>query len=198
MTEQSALITLAGALASLLPVLITAVFKWFERRSHHHRRQRALDLAHKRVSFLSDWVKAQENLAAEDEELQSARSTVARELRQLIAAITVSPVTTPQLDQRSRLRRLFLAYWPTSGWAFVLHVTFYALMGLWLLTVIGYTAEGQWGMDPETLQFDAAFLAGELLVFGALALMFCWVWVLARRADRKSREADRYEELGLA
>ncbi|MEL7504069.1 MAG: hypothetical protein AAFN18_16555 [Cyanobacteria bacterium J06554_6] len=191
---------LPGALLGLIPLGLTALFGWLEDRDAKSKRESAIAIAHRRVEFLNDWVRAHKTCRSET--LAQVKADAATELMQLKQELQE---TFNALDDRSKQRtdhrsaqaskrtwiqKLLLAYFPSGGAAWMLHVVYYMLLGLSTLFLFfcAYTfiqdADGFW-MDLGT------FLI--LTVFVAIPLM-CIRW-LAVSADRRARRQKQYNTL---
>jgi len=55
---------LIGALAGLIPVVLTALLTWIEKRGLEARQNHMLDLAQRRVTFLQAWLDIQRALCS--------------------------------------------------------------------------------------------------------------------------------------
>lgn len=182
-------IILIGALAGLFPILLTASLSWLEKRSLMAKRDRALDLAQKRVEFLDVWVKVQETLCSA-ERFEEIKREASNELDQLMENLSErlaeeeeeEPV---EVGERNLLERLFLAYLPYNVAGWVMHILFYMFLGMSLLLIWAT------GLDADTGRFSWSVLADPVniilvfIFFGIPTLFIRW---LAVRVDRKAEE----------
>ncbi len=205
MTQAELTNALLGAVLGLLPITLTAFFDWQEKRDVADQRNQAIDVAHKRVNFLNDWVKAQENCVKENcttDHLHAIKEDIASELNQLkqelaenLAALEQRTVTkTTARAQRSLLQNMFLAYFPRGAFAWALHIFYYMLLGMSVLIVAG---GGYSGDNPEVWSWADfhSLLLGIVIFFVPMLALIQW---LARLADKRARriagEAQRHLE----
>lgn len=128
-----------AAIAGLLPTILTAVVSWLNNRSLQARRTQALALAEQRISFLQDWVKAQEGLTTPPQ-LDDMKDSVSDELSalrtQLADIMEDHRRTADPAAERLALEKIFLMYAPRSAGAWVFHTLFYmslAVTGIFVL-----------------------------------------------------------------
>lgn len=72
---------LPGAVLGLLPIKLTTLFDWQEKRDAVQKRNQVIHIAHTRVIFLNDFIKAQEGCVPE--QLGKIKQEVSSELSQL-------------------------------------------------------------------------------------------------------------------
>jgi hypothetical protein len=72
---------LPGADLGLLPIKLTTLFDWQEKRDAVQKRNQVIHIAHTRVIFLNDFIKAQEGCVPE--QLGKIKQEVSSELNQL-------------------------------------------------------------------------------------------------------------------
>lgn len=164
-----------GAVAGLLPTILTAIVSWLNNRGIQARRTAALALAQQRIAFLLDWIKAQEGLVPQDQ-LDGMKTSVSTELDDLRSQLTdILDDHRRVLDvseERSFMQKIFLTYGPRSSAAWVFHTLFYMSLGvtaiLILITVSGYQGDPQ-GMYSTIGCFDLPALI-LTFIFRQLAL----------------------------
>ncbi len=169
-----------GAIAGLLPTILTAVVAWLNNRGLQARRTQALALAQQRIAFLADWVKAQEDLSSSDQ-LEALKRSVSDELNTLRSELSdilddrrrAALAETPA--ERAFLQKVLLTYAPRSPAAWVFHTLFYMSLGVTGILVL-LTAVGS---DPTTLASTIGCLDVPGLI---LTLVF---QQLARQADKR-------------
>ncbi len=164
-----------GAVAGLLPTILTAVVSWLNNRGIQARRTAALALAQQRIAFLLDWIKAQEGLTTPDQ-LDGMKNSVSAELdglrSQLNDILDEHRRVLDIAEERPLIQKIFLTYGPRSSAAWVFHTLFYMSLGvtaiLFLVTATGYPGDPQ-GMYTTLGCFDVPALI-LTFVFRQLAL----------------------------
>jgi hypothetical protein len=117
MSEQTPLLTaLAGALAGILPIILTFVFGWLSQRGLAARRAEAVNLAKQRVEFLTGWIQAQQALGPDGKlnEMKPALLIELDEVWESVVDLELSETFYAPLARRSLLQRLFLLYAPVT------------------------------------------------------------------------------------
>jgi hypothetical protein len=180
---------LPGAILGLIPITLTAFFEWQDKRDVADRRKHAIEIAHKRVNFLNDWIKAHE--CCTTDQIHSIKQNVSSELNQLKQELSDKLSNLEQRSmtraakhfQRSFLQNLFLVYFPQSTVAWALHIFYYMLLGTVILLIPG---GGYSGRDPSVWSWSAfqSMLIGLIVLFSPVMALIQW---LARLADKQSR-----------
>ncbi len=164
-----------GAVAGLLPTILTAVVSWLNNRGIQARRTAALALAQQRIAFLLDWIKAQEGLTTPDQ-LDGMKNSVSAELdglrSQLNDILDEHRRVLDIAEERPLMQKIFLTYGPRSSAAWVFHTLFYMSLGvtaiLILITASGFQGDTQ-GLYSTVGCFDVPAVL-LTLVFRQLAL----------------------------
>jgi hypothetical protein len=177
------IIIIVGAVAGLLPVLLTSALSWLEKRSLATKQNRALDLAKRHIEFLDSWVKVQETISS-SERFEEIKLEASEELDQLRISLSERMVEEEEEQdiesgERNLLQRLFLAYWPHNAAGWVWHTLFYMFLGMTVLWAFAI------GIDPDTGQFSMDVFWSDL-VLTALLFIFPLLFIrwLAVRTDR--------------
>jgi hypothetical protein len=138
---QAQIIPIVGAaIAGLLPIVLTAVISWLDKRSILARRSQALSLAQQRIEFLSAWIKAQESLCSIErfEEVKRAVSDELMQLREHLNDILDDEHNQSRetVGDKQFLQKLFLIYIPrnVAGWVF--HTLFYMSLSVTVIVVL--------------------------------------------------------------
>lgn len=179
MTQQITL-TFFGALAGLLPVGLTVLIAWFEKRSIAARQNRALDLAQKQVTFLEVWLKMQQTVSSA-EQFSAVKLATTDELNQIItqlkatlaAEVIAKQRVATSLRQRTFVQRLLLMYIPLNGIAWVFHILFYMLTGIVLMILLFSYIGATLGTEFDFI----SWLFGSLLINSpllAVLLLLRW------------------------
>ncbi len=175
-----------GAVAGLLPTVMTAVVGWLNSRSLQARRTAALNLAQERINFLGAYVKAQEDLCS-SEQLDQIKRSVSNELSDMRQRLTdvlddeshrSAELFAELSGEGSLLQRALLAYAPRSVAGWVLHTLFYMFLGVTVILLV-------WNVfsDPTTR-------LGAILIFDLPAIIITLiVRHLAAQADRRAQQA---------
>ncbi len=178
MSKDQFLQALVGSLLGLLPLLFSAISHQLETRSIASRRDNAIDLAQRRIAFLTAWFQTRQQVDS-PERLAAVKENLAHEFDD-IKSFVDSELERPQaahaaMHSTDRLwyHRLFLLFWPRvlSGW--VLHALFYMMVSIVVLFTLAQIPDG-------TNNLDGFFFA--TLPFLLLAVLFN---VLANHSDRK-------------
>lgn len=185
-----AIIGVIGALAGLVPALVTVIYGWTEKRGVFAAKKRAIELAQKRVTFLNTWVETQKLISTE-EEFQETKQRIAKELTLLFSSLsdTLSQLELPAKTYKLNwFQKIFLAYRPHGSDAWLLHIFFYMLLGLISFVLVALIASGEYfkGINPATGMYSLPFHFGEILG-GCLILLLPWalLWWIARKIDKK-------------
>jgi hypothetical protein len=192
MSEQTPYLTaLAGALAGILPIILTFLFGWLSQRGLSARRAEAVNLAKQRVEFLTGWIEAQQALGS-DGKLNEMKPAVLIELDEVwesVVDLELSETLYAPLARRSLLQRLLLLYAPVTTFGWVYHALYWAAVGSlsFLALLVAYTL----------LSLQLEIIAGNLyaaVFYGTpsliVALLFRW---LAVKEDRKAKDQARAE-----
>ena len=183
------LTVLIGGLVGLLPIVMSSILAWFDKRSLAAKQHQALELAKNRVDFIDRWVKVQQDINSADrfEEIKRETALELDELKKGLSEILAENDEKPAPVQESAkkvLQRLLLWYWPLnfSGW--ISHLAFYLVLLYTIYLVIGY----QPGIDPATDQFSWAQLGWDLI---AVLIMFIPTLIIRGIAVRIDRKAGK-------
>jgi hypothetical protein len=176
--------TIAAILAALLPVAVTALFAWFERRSQEVRRNAAIDTAHKRVQFLNTYLTTQQMILPPeryDALKQTIGTEVERIFQELAAVLGEIERTIQQTRETNVVQRIFLLYRMRTSQSNLFRALFYALLVISTIISLLFT------IGAATLQETNIITAGIgiailLLPFIFLALLFRWL-ALKRNRD---------------
>lgn len=177
MSRDQFLQALVGSLLGLLPLLFSAISHQLENRSITTRRDQAIDLAQRRVAFLTAWLQTRQQFDSA-ERLVAVKESLASEFDD-IKVFVDSELIRPQAihaakstDRRSWIQRALLLYLPRSisGWAY--HGLFYMMFSIVILFTVAQIPQG-------TSLLDGYFIA--TLPFLFLAVLFN---ILANRSDR--------------
>ncbi len=180
---------LPGAVLGLLPITLTTFFDWQEKRDVAQKRNQAIDIAHKRVIFLNDFIKAQEGCMPE--RLGQIKQEVSSELSQLrhdLGKVLAIQEQRKEIKSAMRarigfLQNLFLAYIPRGAYAWMLHIFYYMLLSVFL---VGVFTGGYGSGNPSVWDWSAFrdMLLGMSIFFIPPMALIHW---LARLAYRRSR-----------
>ena len=175
---------LPGAVLGLIPVVLTSLFDWQEKRNDTQKRNQAIDTAHKRVIFLNDWIKAQEVCMPEHlGQLKQGASMELNELRnELITALAIQEerkaVRSALRGSRNITQRIFLAYTPRSTSALTLHILYYMLLGIafFFLYFGSFTGANydiwSWSSFRDSIIFVGILVAPAMFVIHWWAYLF--------------------------
>ncbi len=177
---------IGGAVAGLLPTILTALVSWLNNRSLQSRRAQALTIAQQRIAFLDDWIKAQEGLCAPDrlDQMKNSVSDELSDMRLQLAGVLEDHRRSPEelVAERTFLQKALLLYAPRSTAAWVFHTLFYMFLGvaaiLALLTVTGASTT-----DAQSVYYTIGCFDVPALI---IALVFRQVAV---EADRRVQQA---------
>lgn len=183
----------------LLPITLTTFFDWQEKRDVAQKRNQAIEVAHKRVIFLNDFIKAQEGCMPEQlDQIKQEVSSELNQLRQDLAKVLAIQEQRKEAKTAMRarigfLQNLLLAYIPRGAYAWMLHILYYMLLSMFLLGVFsgGYGSDNPNAWDWSTFQ---ATLFGMCLLFIPPMALIHW---LARRAYKRSRQISEETRLRL-
>ena len=123
MSRDQFLQALVGSLLGLLPLLFSAISHQLENRSITTRRDQAIDLAQRRVAFLTAWLQTRQQFDSA-ERLAVVKESLASEFDD-IKAFVDSELIRPQAVHAARstdrnwIQRALLLYLPrsVSGWS---------------------------------------------------------------------------------
>ena len=192
MSEQTPLLTaIAGALAGIVPILLTFVSGWLAQRGQAARRAEAVNLAKQRVEFLTGWIEAQQALGPESKlnEMKQAVLVELDEVWESVVDLELSETFYAPLARHSLFQRLFLLYAPVTAFGWVYHALYWAAIGslsfLALLVAITLLS-----LQLEIIAaniYASVFYGTPSLI---LAIVFRW---LAVKEDHKAEEQARAE-----
>ncbi len=183
---------LATLNAVIIPIVVTKVVSWFDRRSLENKQQRAFDLAHKKIAFLDEWFQLQERFS-EPEALSLIKAACSEELmalRESIQEYTVSgkEMIHHTIKELPSLTRLFLFYRPPNwlGWIgrLIYYLTFCILtLAEWMRIDSGEAKLD--GSSSNTYFIEFLTYAFVLIIVMLPAWLFInWVDL---RAERRAR-----------
>ncbi|MBN1661494.1 MAG: hypothetical protein JXA93_24085 [Anaerolineae bacterium] len=186
MQNQQIMAIVVGAIAGLLPIVLTTLISWMDRRTRLSKQTQALNLAQKRVEFLSGWLKAQELLCSpqEWEQLKRSASEELVALRQHLTDILEEEQRRPieVAEERSPVQKLFLLYRPRTASGWILHTLFYMFASITTLYVIYML----WPMEGWSWTFDAFVESAIVTLVGVTIALF--FRRLAVAADRRAEQ----------
>ena len=141
------IIALASSMVGLLPVALTLIVNWLEKRGQTARINSILGQVNNRIEFLTAWYNLQKEVT-NPEQLANIRKIVNNELGdvyELFMDVILDPDKETKQRQEAmakyrktnKLKRFLLMYTPynTRGWIF--HTLYYMCL-LPLLAIIGY------------------------------------------------------------
>jgi hypothetical protein len=179
---------LAAILTAIIPIIVTKVVSWFDRRSLESKQQRAFDLAHKKITFLDEWFQLQERFS-EPEALSLIKAACSKELMALRESIQEHTVprkeTIHTIKELPSLTRLFLFYRPPDWLGWIGRLIYYIMFGVITL------AEWERIENMKAVQLPSEYFF-EFLTY-ALVLIFFMLpaWLLTNwvdlRAERRAK-----------
>ncbi len=179
---------IGGAIAGLLPTILTAVVSWLNARSLQGRRTEALAIAQQRIAFLDEWIKAQEGLSTPDrlDQMKSSVSDELSELRSQLADVLEDQRRPPEqlIAERTFVQKALLIYAPRTATAWVLHTLFYMSLGTASILAL-IIALGASGTDAQGIYYTIGCFIVPALI---LAFIFRQVAV---QAERKAIQAQK-------
>ncbi len=194
-TATALIVACIGALSGLLPVAVTLIVQWTERRTYVAQRRQVIDLAHRHVEFLSLWLKTRQ-LSCPPEQFSSVAAGVVEELEKLRRNVTVAAqeIREPQpsvretaQEKRHWLQSLFLAYFPRSASGWVFHLLFY--MGLGFSVFLALVFVGVL-ISTDSLEFVVPQYVVAMQMGGIvgvlLAASFVLFWVPATMIEKRA------------
>lgn len=180
---------IGGAIAGLLPTILTAVVSWINTRTIQSRRTQALAIAQQRIAFLEDWIKAQEGLSTPDR-LDQMKNSVSDELTNLRSQLadTLDDHRKPPeqiIAERTLLQKVLLIYAPRTGAAWALHTLFYMSLATGVVVGLLAAVAAAGGTDAQSL-----YATVGCFVIPAFILAFIFRQV-AVEAERRTMQADK-------
>lgn len=169
--------TIAAILAALLPVAVTALFAWFERRGQEVRRNAAIDTAHKRIQFLNTYLTTQQMiLPPERHEMlkQTIGTEVERIFQELAAVLDEIERTTRHTREKNVVQRIFLLYRMRTSQSNLFRALFYTLLVASTVISLLFTIGAATIQDTNIITAGIG-IAILLLPFISLALLFRWL-----------------------
>jgi len=138
MINEDSLKTVAAAISvvGILGSSASGFFSWLEKRSIKAKHKDAIDLAERRITFVTTWFKAQEPICT-PQRLEEIKLEVSQELDYLRQQLSQFVIQTDRstFSQGKIIQQIFLLYLPRNFGGWVCHILFYIL----LLFVIGGT-----------------------------------------------------------
>jgi len=177
MNREQFFAALIGSLLGLLPIIFTTLISQMEKRSRASHGDKAIDLAQRRVAFLSAWFQARQQFASE-QTVAEIKEKIALELDG-IKSFVDDELALPQMApvvktaRRNFFQRMFLLYQPQSAGGWIYHTLFYMFSSFVILFTLAQISFG----GELVGYFSATFLFAILP-----ALLFNG---LANRLDRK-------------
>ncbi len=131
---------LIGSLLGLIPLLVSALINWLEKRSRVARKEEALDFAQRQVAFISAWLQARQ-LSEPAQKLGGIKKMVSTELDDIKSQVDQAmdiPHVKPlvKTDDRNFFQRLFLFYPPHTAGGWVYRGLFFMNVGAMILLLI--------------------------------------------------------------
>jgi hypothetical protein len=183
------LTVLIGGLVGLLPIIMSSVLAWLDKRSLSAKKHHALELAKSRIDFIDRWVKVQQDVTSAERFEQIKRETTSEldQLKTELSEILVEEQKPePEKENgKNLLKRLLLLYRPRnfSGW--ITHIVFYIVLFFTVNTLIGYRP----GFDLATNEFSWSLLGSDLIVVLILFIPALIIRAIAIRIDRKAEQS---------
>lgn len=177
---------LIASLLGLIPLFVTALLNWLDKRSRLARKEEEIDFAQRRVSFLSAWLQARQQTEAEEESV-TIKKSIAEELdgiKKSLDPILLQPHIQPlvKTSEQNLFLRLFLLYPPhkMEGWVY---------RGLFFMCLSGIVFVVFVILYPDPNFPLSSKLGGGLCVASPILLMAVILHFLATGSDRKVENA---------
>jgi len=187
MDRKDFLTAVIGSLLGLIPLFVTALLNWLDKRGRLARKEEEINFAQERVSFLSAWLQAREQ-AEGGEDSTGIKKAIALELdgiKQNLDPILLEAHAQPvvKVKERHFVQRLLLLYPPHKlvGWVF--RGLFYmCLSGIAFFAVpLIVPYQGQ-GLNP------VAYVEGSLCLVIPSLLLAVLLHYLATRSDAEAEK----------
>jgi hypothetical protein len=169
---------IVGALGILLQ-------DWRARRDLAVRRRVAMEEATMRVAFATEWWKACQLIAADEETLTNARARAALLMAEASSLVGSVPAVAPMEQTRPMPQRLLLLYPLTRRSARVIRGFYYAVLVLPVVVIAGTLIDVATGSLAEYLWGDLILLS--MTGAAALGLRF---WAVRVEEFRKQRGVE--------
>lgn len=131
MINEDSLKTVAAAISvvGILGSSASGLFSWLEKRNIKAKHQDAIDLAERRIAFLTTWFKAQEPVCA-PQRLEEVKLEVSQELDYLRQQLQQLIIQTDRstFSKEEVIKQTFLLYLPRNFGGWVCHILFYILL----------------------------------------------------------------------
>jgi hypothetical protein len=149
--DNPLIIALASSMVGLLPVVLTLIVNWLEKRGQASRINSILGQVNNRIEFLTAWYNLQKEVTNSDQ-LTNIRKIVNNELGD-VYELFMDVVLDPDKDTKQRqeaiakyrktngLQRFLLVYTPYNARGWVFHTLYYMCL-LPLLALVGYMIYG--------------------------------------------------------
>lgn len=194
------LLPLASSLVGLLPVVLTLVVNWLEKRTQTERINNVLNQVNNRVGFLTTWYTLQKEVV-DPAQLSNVKIAVDNELRdvyELFMDVVLDPDKETKQRQEAianyrktgKFRRFFLLYTPYNTRGLVFQSLYFmcvmpliAVAGYMVYTFIKYS-NPLYGIPQENL-----IIAGVVVV---LMIVFHWMGrAAAREVEDRMAKLDQ-------
>jgi hypothetical protein len=182
--------TIAAILTALLPLTLTALITWLERRGQEARRTTAIDTAYKRIQFLQLYLTTQQLILA-SEPYETLKQTIGIEIERIFLELTsvLNDIerTTQHTKEKNAIQRILLLYPIHTPRAKLFRGLFYTLLTISTVLSLLFTIGTSTNQDTNLI-IATIGISIILLPFVALALLFRW---LAIRQEGKIPAATK-------
>jgi hypothetical protein len=179
--------TLAALLAALLPLALTALVTWWERRGQEARRNTAIDTANKRIQFLHSYLTTQQ-LILPPEPYESLKQTLGAEVERIYEDLAIELNEIERITRRTKeknlIQRIFLLYRLQTTGARLFRALFYTLLITSTVLSILFTIGTITNQDINIISTILG-ISVILLPFIGLGLLFRW---LALQRERNAQD----------
>ncbi len=169
--------TIAAILAALLPLALTALATWAERRTQEARRNTAVDTAYKRIQFLNIYLTTQQLILPPDHYQELKRSIggeVERIFQELTIVLNNNERIARQSSEKNIVQRVFLLYRLHTTRAKVFRAIFYTLLIISTILSMLFTIGTM--TDQDTNVFITMIGIGVIMLpFIVVLLLFRWL-----------------------
>jgi cytochrome bd-type quinol oxidase subunit 2 len=168
---------IATILAALLPIALTALITWLERRGQEARQHSAMDMAYKRIQFLNIYLTTQQ-LILPPEHYDTLKQAIGTEIEHIFQELTkvLNNIErmTHHTHERNVIQRIFLLYRMHTMRAKLFRGLFYALLSISTIVSILFTIGITINQNSNIITATAG-ISIVLLPFVLLALLFRWL-----------------------
>ena len=187
MLKDVVLPLVATVLTAVLGAAGVLLQEWRQKRDDHHRRRQERVEASEMIEFVQKWIQTQQ-LACSPEELVQVKQTARQQLEGIYnSLVKVQEAKRPD-EHHSFFSRALLLYKPPGFGALLLHVIFYTLMIVLMLSVL-FTVT--LSFDPLNKPGDlprAELIGGMTIVYVILLIPALSVRAWAISIDRRHRK----------